>query len=90
MGGPDIAYLPHLYQTYAEAAADAGRRARPLSQLARLGAEQTLLVRGFLDGSGRAEDAVGYLPVRARAEDFAMIVDRKTGEVVGSLRINPW
>ncbi len=90
MGGPDIAYLPHLYHTYAEVAGDAGRRAKPLSQLTRQGASQAALVRDYLAGAGRAEDSVGYIPVRARNEDFVMIVDRKTGAIVGSLRINPW
>lgn len=89
-GGPDIAQMPHLYHAYADVAADAGRRARPLSQLARRGADEALLVRGYLDAAARPDGAVGFLPVRARNEDFAMIVDRKTGEIVGSLRINPW
>ena len=89
-GGPDIAYLPHLFHSYAEVAVDAGRRARPLSQLARRGPDDALLVRGYVDRSGRAEASVGFLPVRARNQDFAMIVDRKTGAIVGSLRINPW
>jgi hypothetical protein len=89
-GGPDIAYLPHLFHSYADVAVDAGRRARSLSQLARRGPDDALLVRGYVDASGRAEASVGFLPVRARNEDFAMIVDRKTGEIVGSLRINPW
>jgi hypothetical protein len=89
-GGPDIAYLPHLFHSYAEVAVDAGRRARSLSQLARRGPDDAVLVRGYVDTSGRAEASVGFLPVRARNEDFAMIVDRKSGEIVGSLRINPW
>ncbi len=90
VGGPDIAHLPHLYHAYADVAIDAARRAKPLSQLARQGNGQAALVRDYLASAGRAEDAVGYLPVRARNEDFAMIVDRKTGAIVGSLRINPW
>ncbi|MEP7328946.1 MAG: TfpX/TfpZ family type IV pilin accessory protein [Betaproteobacteria bacterium] len=89
-GGADIAHRPNLYHSYAEVAVDAGRRARPLTQLVQQSAEASFLVRGFLDRSGRADASVGYLPVRARNEDFAMIVDRKTGEIVGSLRINPW
>jgi len=89
-GGPDIAHLPHLYHTYAEVATDAGRRAKPLSELARRGAAESLLVGAYLRDSGRPDDSVGYLPVRARNEDFAMVVDRKTGEVVGTLPINPW
>ncbi len=90
MGGPDIAHLPHLFHSYAEVAVDAARRARPLPQLAGRGANEALLVRDYLDTSGRAVGSVGYLPARARNEDFAMVVDRKTGEIVGSLGINPW
>jgi hypothetical protein len=90
MGGPDIAHSPHLFHSYAEVATDAGRRARPLPQLAGRGANEAQLVRDYLERSGRAVGTVGFLPVRARNEDFAMIIDRTTGEVVGSLRISPW
>ena len=34
--------------------------------------------------------SLGYVPVKARNRDFAAVVDRKTGEIVGYLPINPW
>lgn len=89
-GGPDIAHLPHLFHAYAEVAVDAGRRAKPLSILANRGAMDAVVIRDYVAASGRSEGTLGYLPVRARNQDFAMVVDRKSGEIVGSLPIDPW
>lgn len=88
MGGPDLTDLPHLYVPYAQAAAKAADVARPLASLARRGREEADAVSAFVSehGSGRV---MGYVPVRARNRDFAAVVDRKTGEIVGYLPIVP-
>ena len=39
--------------------------------------------------AGRAND-LGFLPVRARKQDLTAIIDRKTGEVLRVLAIDPW
>jgi hypothetical protein len=38
-------------------------------------------------GTGRS---LGYVPVKARNRDSCAVVDRKTGEIVGYLPLNPW
>jgi hypothetical protein len=40
--------------------------------------------------SGRAEDTIGFLPMKARNKDMAVVVDRKTGDIVGIVPVNPW
>ena len=90
MGGPDLPDLPHLYFPYAEAAGNAARAARPLVTLSQRGKAESDLVSAFVAEHGGAGRSLGYVPVKARNRDFAAIVDRKSGEIVGYLPIAPW
>jgi hypothetical protein len=89
-GGPDMVNLPHLYVRYTEVAAEVARAAKPLVMLAQKGKEPAEKVNDFVSVDGRAGRSLGFVPVRARNEDFAAVVDRKTGEIVGFLPVNPW
>lgn len=90
VGGPDIQHLPHLYVPYASVAAEAARAAKPLVRLAQKGKEPSEQVTDFVAVNGRAARSLGFVAVRARNRDFAAVVDRKTGEIVGYLPIDPW
>ena len=90
MGGADLHERPHLYVPYAQVAGDAARVAKPMAKLAQRGPDAAERVRTFIDATGRTEASVGYVPVRARNQDMAAIVDRKSGEIVGFLSIYPW
>jgi hypothetical protein len=89
-GGPDLANLPEFYVPYAQFRADAAKAARPLADLAKRQSQDVAAIRAFVAGSGRAEDAVGFLPMKARDQDMAVAVDTKSGEVVGILPVYPW
>ena len=89
-GGPDTSALPHLYVPYADEAKQAARAARSLVGLARQGKESSLAVNAFIAAHGNGGRNLGYLPAKARNRDFAVVVDRKTGEVVGYLSLYPW
>jgi hypothetical protein len=88
-GGPDLSALPYLYVPYAQEAGSAAAAAKSLAALSRLGREEAEQVSAFATAHG-AGRTLGYVPVRARNRDFAAVVDRKTGEIVGYLPINPW
>jgi hypothetical protein len=89
-GGADLANLAELYVPYAEVRQDAARVARPLAELARRQPGDAATIRSFAAGSGRAEAAVGFVPMKARNRDMAVVVDVKTGDVVGILPVYPW
>ena len=89
-GGGDVANLPHLYEPYTNAAERIARAARPLVSLSQRGRPQATAVNDFLTANGGAGRSLGYLPVRGRSHDFTAIVDRKTGEIVGYLELDPW
>lgn len=89
-GGPDLANLPELYVPYAQFRQDAAKKARPLADLAKRQPQEAAVIRAFVAASGRAEDAMGFLPMKARNQDMAVIVDNKSGEFVGILPVHPW
>ena len=89
-GGPDLANLPELYVPYAQFRQDAAKKARPLADLAQRQPQEATAIRAFVAASGRAEDAMGFLPMKARNQDMAVIVDNKSGEIVGILPVHPW
>ena len=88
-GGADLPDFPHLYLPYTELAATAARAARPLVTLAQRDKESAEQVNDFVKANG-SNRSLGFLPIKARNEDFTAVVDRKTGEIVGYLRIRPW
>lgn len=88
-GGPDVAELPHLYVRYADVAPQVAAASKPLSTLSRQGRSHADMVSAFANAHpGTA--SFGFVPVKARDRDFSAIVDRKTGEIVGYLPLNPW
>jgi hypothetical protein len=89
-GGPDLANLPDLYIPYANARGEAAQRARPLAELMKRQPADAATIRGFLADAGRTDDAVGFLPMKARNHDMTVIVDKKSGDVVGIVPVYPW
>ena len=89
-GGPDLANLPDLYVPYEQFRRDAGKGAKPLAELAKRQSEAAAAIRAFVAASGRAEDSMGFLPMKARNEDMAVVVDNKSGEIIGILPVHPW
>jgi hypothetical protein len=89
-GGPDLANMADLYVPYAQFGRDVARSARPLADLAQRQPQEAATIRSFVAASGRAADAVGFVPMKARNQDMAVVVDVKTGEIVGILPVHPW
>lgn len=89
-GGPDLANLPDLYTPYSAARAEVAGKARPLAELIKRQPGDAAAIRASLAGTGRTEDAVGFLPMKARNKDMTVIVDKKTGDVVDIIAVYPW
>jgi len=89
-GGPDLANLPDLYAAYSEGRAQAAQRARPIAELIKRQPGDAATIRAFLADAGRTEETVGFLPMKARNKDMTVVVDKRTGDVVGILPVYPW
>lgn len=89
-GGPDLANLADLYVPYAQFRQSAARAARPLAELAKRQPEAVPAIRALAAGPRGSDGALGFLPMKARNRDMAVVVDTKSGEVVDILPVNPW
>ncbi len=87
--GKDLQHFPQHYVPYSTVVADVARRAQPLSDLRRYNTKRAGQIDAFLSRNGLKEADAGFVPMRAKRGERAVIV-RKTGEVVGALDLNPW
>ena len=87
MAGKDLQMFPQYYEPYSALAADALKRAQPL---AKIRARAPAIVDDYLESSGRSEDSVRFLPLRAPQQDASVIVDADTGDPLKILLIDPW
>ena len=88
--GYDLPNFPQHYVPYAEQSGQVIAHSRPLEDLEQKRAEvEPQLAALKREFAGRAKD-LGFLPVRARKQDLTAIIDRKTGEVLKVLPIDPW
>ncbi len=89
LAGKDVERLPRYYEAYATHAAKAIAHAKPLSELAARSAEDRAVVEAFIADHASARDA-GYLPFVTRAGDWAVVIARDDGRILGYLRVDPW
>jgi hypothetical protein len=86
-GDGDLERFPKFYVPYADQAADAARRAKPLPALRGKPEEQSEVERLRAAHPG---DDVGWLPLVARSRDMTVILRRDSGEVLEIVRVDPW
>lgn len=86
-GNGDLERFPKFYVPYADQAAEAGRRAKPLAELRGKADEAEEVARARKAHPG---DDVGWLPLVARSRDMTVILRRDSGEVLEIVRADPW
>ncbi|MGA9664969.1 MAG: TfpX/TfpZ family type IV pilin accessory protein, partial [Gallionella sp.] len=88
--GKDLPEFPQYYQPYEEHMQVAGRAARPISELKKFNPGRIADIDTAIHASGRAESDVGYLPLRAKYHDEAVLVGISDGRVLAQLNVKPW
>ncbi len=88
--GKDFPQLPQYYMPYDEHSATAGRAAKSLAGLKALNPDRSSEIDNAVHASGRAESDVGFLPLRAKYQNQAVLVGKSDGRVLMILRMNPW
>ena len=88
--GKDLAEFPQYYQPYAERKTAAGQAAKPIAELKELNPESSAQIDDTVRNSGRAEADLGYLPLRAKYQDIAVLVGKSDGQVLALLNMRPW
>lgn len=90
VAGNDLSTFPQHFVPYVEVAATAVAKSRPLAELRGRSPEAPALLAKALADIGRAEADVRWLALKGRVKDAAVLVDAKTGAVLGFVEIYPW
>jgi len=89
MSGKDLPQFPQYYRPYAENMSAAGQMAKPITELKVLNPGRIAEIANLARATGQREADLGFLPLRAKYEDIAVIVD-KNGKVLTTLQMRPW
>ena len=73
-----------------QALINAIERAMPMSRLRKLNPGAGATIDRWVAKLKRNEFRLGFLPLRAGKNDLTVIVDRVTGEVLATVKLNPW
>jgi hypothetical protein len=88
--GFDLQTFPQYYVPYADLAADALKRARPVERLRATHPDDAAVIDAELKRLGRALADTSYLPLKGKAHDYSVLLDAKSGAVVGYVKVSPW
>jgi len=91
-GGPDVHLLPRYYVPYDEVRPLAKQKAEPVKKLRERnpGAANAAEIAAVVASTGRKEDDLLFLPMRAGKSDLTIFIDAKTGTIVKISSIKPW
>jgi hypothetical protein len=90
LGGIDLPQQARFYVPYAEVAKAAAERSRPIAELRQLDPAARERIDDAVGDSGRDEASLGFVGAAAPNRDFAVLVDRATGEIVDMVMAKPW
>ena len=88
-GGPDITAMPRLYRDYDSQKKQVVERSLSLDALEKLNPESVAL-KQFLASLNLPRSQVGFLPLKGKDSDLAVVIDRKTGQPIRMLPLRPW
>lgn len=90
MKGKDIEKYPKFYVDYDDEARNLLARAKRLESLRKRRPQAAYQLDRWLDKHSRKDMDVAWIPVVARESSLTMLLDSKTGAVLGALPIDPW
>lgn len=88
--GKDLPLFPQHYQAYAGHEAEVGAAAKPISELRTLNSNRSEEINGELQHQGWVESDIGFVPLRSKFEDMAVIVSKHDGKILKVLKLRPW
>lgn len=88
-GGADLQNLPEFFVPLQDLRDSMLEHLHPLDELRRLNALDDAAWQALLAEFGKPEAELGYLPMVANAKDGAVILDARTGEILGIRLLTP-
>ncbi len=89
-GGADVHLLPRYYVPYDQVRTLAREKGERLQKLRDRNPARQKEVDALVAGSGRREEDLRFLPMRAGKSDLAILIDAKTGEILKISSLKPW
>lgn len=90
LGGLDINGFPQYLVPYERVRGQVKAKAKPLAELRQFNPGQEARIQALETFQGRKAAEVGFLPMRAGRHDLVALVDRGSGEFLGTVRLEPW
>lgn len=90
LNGSDLQSFPQYYVPYAEVASKAAHAAKPIETFLAKYPELHGDAQSLMNGRRVTQAETGYLPLRGRAADMCVMVDKRNGNVIGYLAADPW
>lgn len=87
--GAGRGHLPQLHVPYESMAADVLKQAKDIAILKKLNAPRAAEIDAWLARRGYAENTAKFQPIEIRASLFAVMLDSKTGAVIGISPFKP-
>lgn len=88
--GDDVQYMPQYYVPYASQKTAVLKKVKPLNDLKSYNKNKLAQLDTLIEKYRSAGLAVGFVPVKGKAHDLAMIVNQQTGDVLEKVNFNPW
>jgi len=90
MAGKDLPQFPQYYMPYGEHGAAEGLSAKPIAELKQLNPRLVAEIDRSVQASGRMASDIGFVPLRAKYQDQAVLLGKSDGRVLGMLEVDPW
>lgn len=89
-GGIDLPQMPQYYLPYATQKTEVLKHIQPLPRLKEFNKDKLPLIDGLVSQYATEKTDVGFLPLKAKVNDLAVIVNRNTGEILTMVDMKPW
>jgi hypothetical protein len=88
--GKDLYQFPQYYQPYAAHKLAAARAAKQITDLKKLNPNRIAEIDNAVRATGHSETELGFLPLRAKDQDIAVVVESNDGKVLATISVSPW
>jgi hypothetical protein len=90
IGGVDVHLYPQYYVPYDEVRELARSKGEPLQKLRERNPARAAEVSAMVAASGRKEEGLRFLPMRAGKTDLTVLIDAASGEILKISSLKPW
>lgn len=88
--GKDLPFFPQYYQELSLHLAELVSASKSLSELKKYNPYRVSELENMIAERKWSDDEVGYLPLRSKFGDIAIVINRQSGKVIGGLDMEPW